>query len=159
MGAPKPTSEQKRLWMGMARLVSHLAREAGQGVEAAQGINLSQMTLMGQVEALGGSARMVDLADRLQVSKPAITKIVDALERLGYLQRGRSQSDRRVIHIELTPEGSQVRARAEAVFESTMQAGLWDHLSAEETSGMVKLLERLQATLGLSQGSLMPPSH
>ena len=83
---------------------------------------------------------------------------MDSLERLGYLKRGRSQSDRRVIHVELTPEGSQVRARAEAVFESTMQAGLWDHLSAEETSGMVNLLERLQATLGLSQGSLMPPS-
>ena len=80
MDAQKPTSEQKSLWMGMARLVSHLAREAGQGVEAAEGINLSQMTLMGQVEALGGSARMVDLANRLQVSKPAITKIVDALE-------------------------------------------------------------------------------
>ncbi len=159
MDAPKPTSEQKRLWMGMARLVSHLAREAGQGVEAAEGINLSQMTLMGQVEALGGSARMVDLADRLQVSKPAITKIVDSLERLGYLKRGRSQSDRRVIHAELTPEGSRVRARAEAVFESTMQAGLWDHLTAEETSGMVILLERLQATLGLTQGSLMPPSN
>ncbi len=63
--------------MGMARLVSHLAREAGQGVEAAEGINLSEMTLMGQVEALGGSARMA--ANRLQVSKPAITKIMDAL--------------------------------------------------------------------------------
>ncbi len=158
MDVPKPTSEQKRLWMGMARLVSHLAREAGQVVEAAEGINLSEMTLMGQVEALGGSARMVDLAVRLQVSKAAITKIVDSLERLAYLKRGRSQSDRRVIYAELTPEGSHVRARAGAVFESIMQAGLWDHLSTEETSGMVKLLERLQATLGLSQGSLMPPS-
>ena len=85
-------------------------------------------------------------------------KIVDSLERLGYLKRGRSESDRRVIYAELTPEGSRVRARVGAVFESMMQAGLWDHLSAEETSGMVNLLERLQATLGLSQGSLMPPS-
>ena len=158
MDTPKPTSEQKRLWMGMARLVSHLSREAGQAVEAAEGIHLSEMILMGQVEALGGSARMVDLADGLQVSKAAITKIVDSLEGLGYLKRGRSESDRRVIYAALTPEGSRVRARAGAVFESTMQAGLWDHLSAEETSGMVKLLERLQATLGLSQGSLMPPS-
>lgn len=152
-----PTREQQRLWMGMARVVSHLSRRAGQAVHEAQGINLSEMTLMGQVRALGGAARMVDLATRLQVTKAAVTKIVDSLEGAGYIARNPDESDRRVVLVVLTDEGERVLARSGRVFESIMQEGLWDHLSESETEDVNGVFDRLQGRLGLHDGPVMPP--
>ena len=152
-----PTKEQRQVWMGMARLVSHLSWAANDAVEAAVGINLSEMTLMGQTRALDGSARMVDLANRLNVSKAAITKIVDSLERKGYLKRGADATDRRVSRISLTASGRKVAAKAGATFEASMHAGFWDHLSKKETVELLKTLDKLQDKLGLVRGGVLPP--
>jgi len=152
-----PTKEQRHVWMGMARLVSHLSHVANDAIEAAAGISLSEMTLMGQVRALDGSARMVDLASRLGVSKAAITKLVDSLERSGYLKRGTDPNDRRVSRIALTITGAKIASRAGASFEASMQDGLWDHMTKKETAEMLQTLEKIQAKIGLRRGGVLPP--
>jgi len=140
----------------MARLVGHLSRAAHQAVEEHEGITLSQMTLMGQIRGLGGSARMVDLARRIQLSKAAVTKLVDTLQRRGYLEREPDPNDRRVIRATLTPPGNAALERADTVFERVMQDGLWRHLSTAETKDIVAVLERLQQELGLARNAVMP---
>jgi DNA-binding MarR family transcriptional regulator len=148
---------KKKLWMGMARLVAHLSGRAGQAVEQAEGINLSEMTLMGQIRSLGGSARMVDLALRLRVSKPAITKIADKLERLDLLKRQPDPTDRRVVRISLTQQGKKVQARAESVFETIMQEALWDHITSSEAATIVSTLDKIQNNLDLARDGILPP--
>ena len=157
MGGKKPSLQERRLWMGMARLVSHLSRQASRDVQDAAGINLSEMTLMGQIRQLGGAARMVDLADHLQLTKPAITKIVGSLESSGCVQRGDDPSDGRVSLVSLTPLGASTLRRAGEAFERTMRAGLWSRLNAEETEQIAALLDRVQGELGLADGAVMPP--
>lgn len=157
MSGSKASSDERRLWMGMARLVSHLSRQAGREVQDAAGINLSEMTLMGQIRQLGGAARMVDLADHLQLTKPAITKIVGSLESSGYVQRGGDPSDGRVSLVSLTRSGASTLRQAGEAFERTMRAGLWNRLDAEETRQIAGLLDRVQADLGLADGAVMPP--
>ena len=43
------------------------------------------------------------LADLNQLSRPAMTTVVDRLERAGYAQRTRDSEDRRSVLVELTP--------------------------------------------------------
>lgn len=153
----RPNATQRTLWMTMARLVAHLSRRADRAVRDAEGITLSEMTLMGQVRALGGAARMVDLAGRLQLTRAGITKIVDSLEARACLRREPDPADRRVVMARITEEGKAVLGRAEAAFEAELFAGLWDRLSARETRTASALLGRVQAELGLPGGALMPP--
>lgn len=157
MATRSPTSDQRRLWMGMARLVSHLSREASHAVQEGEGINLSEMTLMGQVGQLDGAARMVDLAGRLQLSKAAVTKIVASLEGQGYLERRPDPEDGRATLVSLTRHGASVVKRAGLVFEDSMRNGLWNRLDHGETQRIVEVLDRVQGELGLPGGPVMPP--
>jgi DNA-binding MarR family transcriptional regulator len=144
--------------MTMARLVAHLSRRANRAVEEAEGITLSQMTALGQLRALGGSARMVDLSDRLQLTKAAITKVVDGLEAGGWIERRRDPGDRRVIAAHLTGGGREVLGRAEQVFEAVMREGLWTALTPDETAEAARILAKASSRLGVPGGAVLPPS-
>lgn len=47
------------------------------------------------------------LADRMQLTPGAVTQIVDALEKIGYVERKQDEHDRRVTNISLSPVGTQ----------------------------------------------------
>lgn len=52
--------------------------------------------------------KMKDLAHALSMTKANITHLVDALERKGFVRRNPSDSDRRIIHIQVTEHGKKV---------------------------------------------------
>ncbi len=55
------------------------------------------------------------IADRLRLAPNAITPLIDRLEAAGFIRRERDTSDRRVVHVKLTPTGRALRARAARV--------------------------------------------
>lgn len=59
------------------------------------------------IEYLGesGPQMMRALAEHLGLAVNSMTPIVDSLEQRGYVQRTRSESDRRVVNVDLTLEG------------------------------------------------------
>ncbi|WP_129408672.1 MarR family winged helix-turn-helix transcriptional regulator [Marinitoga lauensis] len=63
---------------------------------------------------LKGPQKMTNLAKKFSTTKSNITNIVDSLEKKGYVERIRSNKDRRVILISLISKG-------EKVFEETLK--------------------------------------
>jgi DNA-binding MarR family transcriptional regulator len=61
-----------------------------------------------------GPQPVTKLAELEQVSAPAITKMVNALESAGLAQRERSETDRRVIFVSATPAGKRLLERGRA---------------------------------------------
>jgi len=53
----------------------------------------------------GEADTVADLARRCTVDAGSMTRLLDRLEARGLCRRVRSETDRRVVHIELTPEG------------------------------------------------------
>lgn len=96
------------------RVVARLAR----ALEVALGcvdLTLSQYRVLGILDA-GGEAASV-LADKLGVTRPSITGVVDGLVLRGLVERHPEGSDRRRIGVLLTPEGRQLLANADAEVE------------------------------------------
>ena len=58
-----------------------------------------------------GDVPMNRLADTLHVTAPAITTIVDKLEREDYVKRIRDDADRRIVNVMLTKKGREVIQR------------------------------------------------
>jgi DNA-binding MarR family transcriptional regulator len=58
-----------------------------------------------------GPLRITDLAARMHVSQPSMTELVSRLERAGLVVRARDQTDGRVVQVELTPAGWELRER------------------------------------------------
>lgn len=59
-----------------------------------------------------GSHTQRELAAAVQVEDQTMSRMVERLERSGYVERRRDPSDRRRLHVTLTPEGRKVCLRA-----------------------------------------------
>ena len=98
--APGEAELAARLRMAVTRLHRRLRQQA------AGGLTPSQASALVGVEHLG-SPTLGALAARESVQPPTMTKVVGALEELGYVTRVTDPSDRRVARITITPAGSE----------------------------------------------------
>ena len=89
-----------------------------------------------------GDSKAGDLACRLGVKAPAVSSLIEGLERDGYVAREHGAEDRRVVLVTLTDVGRAVLSEAEAVRRGHMRRYL-----AALTEEDVRTLIRIQRTL------------
>ena len=82
------------------------------------------------------------LAARAEVSKPTATRMLDGLERDGYVTRRPCEHDRRAVLIALTPEGERVLQARWGAFCDQLE-GASRSLSPDERAAATALLRRL----------------
>jgi DNA-binding MarR family transcriptional regulator len=70
-------------------------------------LTLPQYTLLYQL-LLSGTVSMTEISTRLEITKPAVTNLVDRLEEKKFLKRIPHGKDRRVILLEILPKGKKV---------------------------------------------------
>ncbi|MBJ7598808.1 MAG: hypothetical protein DLM67_19660 [Candidatus Nephthysia bennettiae] len=87
-----------------------------------------------------------EIADRLLVTRAAVTALLDALETRGYARRLRSQEDGRMSLIEITDRGEQV-LRELLPEHFAAERAMAACLNANEKELLIGLLGRLQAHL------------
>jgi DNA-binding MarR family transcriptional regulator len=133
-----PTDLAARLRAAVTRLNRRL-RSSSLG-----GISPGQASALAMIERLGAPA-LNELAAAEQVRPPSMTRLVDALEHEGLVERRVDAADRRCLRVSLTPAGRKalagIRNRKTAFLGARLAT-----LSAEdrETIGRaVDLLERL----------------
>lgn len=81
-----------------------LSRELRQ--QASGPLTATQISVLGSIHR-HGPLSLGDVAAREQLSPPTISKVVDALEKIGYVERVRDTDDRRVWLVESTDAGHQ----------------------------------------------------
>ena len=83
-----------------------------------------------------------DISRELMVTLGTVTTSLNNLERKGYIERIRSEHDRRVVHLHLTKKGRLVH-RLHKRFHKAMVENIIDGMSKEETEVMGKGLTKL----------------
>jgi DNA-binding MarR family transcriptional regulator len=127
-----------RLRLAVTRLHRRLRKQT------AGGLTPSQASALASIERLG-SPTLGALAARESVQPPSMTRIVGALEALGYVSRVVDPDDRRVARVTATTEGHCVLQRG----RSLTNAFLADQLhrlpdeDREALGALTALLERL----------------
>lgn len=120
------------------------------------GIGLSQYSLLNQLAFLG-SISMTEISDRLQITKPAVTNLVDRLEKRKFLKRLPHPKDRRIILLEIRPQGKKLIARVqEQALHLLLRA--YDRFKPDEH----KVIGRFYAALSEAMDDLLTgpgPSH
>jgi DNA-binding MarR family transcriptional regulator len=71
-----------------------------------------------------GDASPGELADHLGLTAPSTTKLLDGLERRGFLTRGHSDRDRRRVTLGVTASGRQILSRARESTQASLAAAL-----------------------------------
>ena len=92
-----------------------------------------------------GACTVAELARWLQVDAGAMTRLLDRLEKKGLCKRVRSTEDRRVVKVELTPEGEVALQEVPAVLAEVMNAHLAG-FSKTEWQALKTYLQRMLST-------------
>lgn len=117
-----------------------------------------QIHVLANLGVVGHPLPMHELAHQINASSPAMTGIVDRLERQGLVQRVRNDDDRRVVLISLTDDG---RA-AVATFEKDARAKitrLLNCLSHDERCSFVHLVGRIVDVMSSDRSSEPSPTE
>jgi DNA-binding MarR family transcriptional regulator len=95
--------------------------------------------------APGRSLRPVELARAVLLTRSGITRLVQGLERAGYVKRVECPEDARGFLVALTPAGLELIRRARETHLEGVAELFSDRFSAEELATLSGLLERLPA--------------
>lgn len=92
-----------------------------------------------------------ELAEKLEISPAAATKVIKRMEALQYVQRVPDPSDERVSRVYLQDAGRDRIRQVRQAFEE-INAVLVDGLSADEQKTLISLLQKVYASLLAYEG-------
>ena len=87
--------------------------------------------------------RRVDLAEQVLLTASGVTRLLDGLERCGYVERGSCDSDRRVVYAVLTDVGAAKLDEASASHLPQIEGLFAARYDTEEIEGLASLLVKL----------------
>lgn len=87
-----------------------------------------------------------DLCEKINMQKSQMNQILGALERRGYLERHRSESDRRQVLLTLTPQGQQAYACSHQMAHTLLSA-VEARLGTQGMQDLANYLEIANATV------------
>ncbi len=132
-----------------AAVVEALERE----LEEERGLPLSWYeVLLWLARAPEGRLRMQQLADRVLITQSGVSRLVDRLERAGYVKRTSCPTDRRGTNAEITREGRSTLRKASPAHLRGVERHFLSHLDEKELAVLRTALDRVvQAHAGGSR--------
>ncbi|GIW88120.1 MAG: MarR family transcriptional regulator [Isosphaeraceae bacterium] len=111
------------------------------------GLTLAQYHVLRILRHEGRPLPCLEIAARLVTEVPGITGLIDRLERLGLVARMRSEVDRRVVNVALTPRGLELLGQLDEPVDR-LHRQLLGPLSHDELRSLNHLLEKARAAAG-----------
>jgi DNA-binding MarR family transcriptional regulator len=134
-------------WVAFLRAHAAITRELSAQLQREHGLTLNDYEVLLHLSgAEEGRMRRVDLAERIVLTASGITRLLEGLERSGYVCKETCPSDARVSYAKLTDEGEEkVRAAAETHLRGIDEQFL-SRYSEPELATLAELLERLPSS-------------
>lgn len=143
---PKVISDVRRIFQAINEYSKNAEKMTG-----LTGPQLWAMKLLAQAPPL----RVSELARQMFLHPATVVGILDRLETKGMVTRTRSLEDRRVVEIELTPQGKDVVAKAPEVAQAMLVKGL-EVLSDEQFSCVEEGMKQVVRMLGAEHINPLP---
>lgn len=131
-------------WTRFLKAHSAISRRLERDLADEHGLTLSDYDVLVQLSlAPGRSLRPVELARAVLLTRSGITRLVQGLERAGFVERVDCPDDARGFLVGLTPPGLELIRTARATHLEGVAELFSDRYSDEELEALSQLLERL----------------
>jgi DNA-binding MarR family transcriptional regulator len=152
------TDQNLSSWVSFLRAHAAITRELSAQLQREHGLTLNDYeVLLHLSHAEGGRMRRVDLAERVVLTASGITRLLEGLERAGFVCKETCASDARVSYAKLTDDGAAaLRAAAETHLHGIDDLFL-SRYSGSELATLAELLGRLPVTGGDCRASSSAP--
>jgi DNA-binding MarR family transcriptional regulator len=134
-------------WVSFLRAHAAITRELSAQLQREHGLTLNDYEVLLHLSyAEGGMLRRVDLAERVLLTASGITRLLEGLERCGYVSKETCESDARVSYAKLTPKGRAKLRVAGATHLRGIDDLFVSRYSRSELATLAELLARLPVT-------------
>jgi len=141
------TTPETQTWVALLRAHASSIRRFNAELVGEHGLTLNDYeVLLHLSRADGRRLRRVDLAERVLLTPSGITRLLEGLERSGYVERASCDSDARVTYAQLTEDGLDKLRSAADVHVAGIRAKFAERYSDEELTVLAELLERLDGS-------------
>ena len=144
MGAQKEPELEARLIRTVPRLMRHLLAHARRRPAWSE-MTYQQYNVLRIIDGEGPTLQ-AEIARRLIVSAPVVTRLASALVEAGLIERGEDPNDRRAVILHLSDEG---RRRSRQMRKELLAAAveLLEPLPEEQRSAVAQAIEELEVLL------------
>ncbi len=134
---------QAEAWIGLLETHKRLTRELEAELEAAYGLSLSSLELLGRLAAAEGRVLGLSaLASEAGLSLSRVSRIIDSLEERGLVERRPSAGDRRAKNAYLTGAGLELLRAAQAKHFEGVQKRFFNRLHPDEVAALASVFGR-----------------
>lgn len=131
-------------WTRFLRAHAQITRQLSARLEAGHGLTLSDFDVLAQLYLAPERAlRRVDLSRQVLLTASGITRLLDGLERTGWVAKRRCETDARVTYAVLTEEGARKFEAARDSHLADVEELFGSQLSDEERARLDELLAKL----------------
>ena len=131
----------------LVRLEHRLWNRLDELQEQSGAVSLAQLQALRAVRSRDGAARVQDVAEALQITVGAASKLVDRLERDGLAHRSANPADRRSMLVALTRDGEAAYEKASAAEATNLTDMLGGSLVDDRAADIADTLARISAAL------------
>lgn len=125
---------------------NRLARRLDGDLRRSDGISLQTFEVLLRIaRAPEGVMTMSGLADQVALSTGGVTRLADRLAEDGLVERQSCPTDRRRVHLALTPAGTDVLDRALANHLESLEAHMAVRIADEDLAVFERVLESLRS--------------
>jgi MarR family transcriptional regulator, multiple antibiotic resistance protein MarR len=130
----------------LVRVETRLYNAVEERMKAEAGVGAGHFELLRYVRD-HPDARVADLASAFAIGVGTTSKIVDRLEKQGWVERRPNPANRRSSLLALTPAGESVVSRAEPVWQTAIQQILGGAVTPDELTALSLALGALRSDL------------
>jgi DNA-binding MarR family transcriptional regulator len=139
-----PTTPEQIAWVGLLRAHASAMRRFNGDLISEHGLTLNDYeVLLHLASAPERMMRRVDLAKSVLLTPSGITRLLEGLERAGWVERASCASDARVTYALLTDEGYDKLREASSTHVEGIRSHFAERFSPEELETLGALLSRL----------------
>jgi DNA-binding MarR family transcriptional regulator len=141
---PRQRPPELEAWVGLLRAHAAATRQFNRELIEGHGLTINDFEVLLHLRrADGGRLRRVDLAERILLTASGITRLLDGLEKSGYVRKASCPSDGRVTYAEITESGRAILTDSEGSHVAGVRALFAERYSDEELAALTELLHRL----------------
>lgn len=132
-------------FVSLVRAYTHAVRDLNAQLTTDHGLTISDYEVLLRLSrAPDQRMRRVDLAGQVLLTASGITRLLDGLERQGFVARGACDSDRRVVYAVLTDEGREKLRQARETHVAQIEEFFTSRYNEDELAELNGLLGRVE---------------
>lgn len=139
-------SPEQEAFLNLLRTTDHLQAEFTKLFNA-HGLSGPQYNVLRILRGSGGEGvPCLEIAGQMITRMPDITRLVDRLEAANLVERSRTESDRRIVLVRITPTGNELLAKLDQPVRD-MHRQVMSNLSEVELNELSRLLTKARANI------------